>query len=518
MAEINLTDDGEENIGVPLTAASVETAKTITAAPRDAVEALRLVGVFAGLPDEQLRWFVEHAEERNLETGDILFRKGDAPDWMLVYLSGEVHLRRDENNLEGYVYIARAGDPATEVSGKLPFSRMTEISANAQAVVPTRVLMFPVTLFPEMLQRMPILAERLVWIMSDRVRETTKQDQQRDKLMALGKLSAGLAHELNNPAAAASRTADELLGMLEELRRSDLNLCRHDLKKEQRKFLADFEAAAIVGGENANNTKPLNALEMSDREDDILTWLENNQVENGWRLAPVLVESVIDVNKLENLTDQIGAVAIADVLARLGAQLSVARMASEIKTSVMRISELVTAIKEYSYMDQAAVQKVNILKGLENILLILKYKLKKKNIRVVREFAHDLPLVTAWGSELNQVWTNLIDNAIDAMPDGGELKVRAKLEPKDVLVEIRDNGAGIPIGLQSRIFEPFFTTKGVGEGTGLGLDTVARVVRQHHGNVRIESKPGETCFQIRLPLRALQNIPNEAGEVKEVGN
>ena len=175
-------------------------------------------------------------------------------------------------------------------------------------------------------------------------------------------------------------------------------------------------------------------------------------------------------------------------------------LAAEIKTSTARISELVRAIKEYSYMDQASVQDLDIHKGLENTLLILKYKLRKKNITVTRDYAETLPLIKAYGSELNQVWTNLIVNAVDAMSEGGTLKVRTKREPTDILVEIRDNGGGIPAAVRSRIFEPFFTTKPVGEGTGLGLDTVARIVRKHRGNVRFESKPGDTCFQVRLPV------------------
>jgi signal transduction histidine kinase len=188
------------------------------------------------------------------------------------------------------------------------------------------------------------------------------------------------------------------------------------------------------------------------------------------------------------------------VLARINAQLAAAKLAREIKTGTARISELVGAIKEYSYMDQASVQEVDIHKALENTLLILKYKLRKKDITVTRDYAESLPLIKAYGSELNQVWTNLIVNAVDAMSEGGKLKVRTKREPTDILVEIRDNGVGIPASARSRIFEPFFTTKTVGEGTGLGLDTVARIVRKHRGNVRFESKPGDTCFQVRLPL------------------
>ncbi|MGH9943657.1 MAG: sensor histidine kinase, partial [Pyrinomonadaceae bacterium] len=192
---------------------------------------------------------------------------------------------------------------------------------------------------------------------------------------------------------------------------------------------------------------------------------------------------------------------LADVLARVAAQLATARLVGDIRASASRISELVGAIKEYSYMDQAPVQEVDLHRGLENTLLILKHKLKGKSINVVRNYASDLPRVTAHGSELNQVWTNLIDNAADAMSEGGRLVVKTRREPSDVLVEIRDDGpSGIPPELQARIFEPFFTTKQVGEGTGLGLDAVARIIRKHHGHVRVQSKPGDTCFQVRLPF------------------
>ena len=193
------------------------------------------------------------------------------------------------------------------------------------------------------------------------------------------------------------------------------------------------------------------------------------------------------------------------MLARVNAQLAAAKLASEIKAGTARISELVGAIKEYSYMDQASVQEVDVHKALESTLLILKYKLRKKSILLTREYAEALPRIKAYGSELNQVWTNLIVNAVDAMPEGGTLKVRTKRGPTDILVEIRDNGSGIPKDLRSRIFEPFFTTKPVGEGTGLGLDTVARIVRKHRGNIRFESKPGDTCFQVRLPLGEVFN-------------
>jgi len=463
----------------------------------ECVGVLRQISVFADLPQDQLEWFIENSDELEFNAGEMVFRKGDSPDWMIIFLEGEVQVRSDDHNLDDFVYIARAGDPMSEISGKLPFSRMKETEINGRAVLYTRILRFPSHLFPELILRMPLLAERLVWRMVDRVREVTRTDERRDKLMALGKLSAGLAHELNNPASAARRTSDELMRTLEELRLADLDLCRHGLTIAQRKMLADFEHQAIT----AETRVTINALELNDLEDTITDWLEVHSIDESWRLSPILAEANLTIEKLDEIYRQIPADSLKDVLTRFVLQISAAKSANEIKNSVTRISELVGAIKEYSYMDQAAVQKIDLHQGLDNTLLILKYKLKKKKIEIVREYDKTLPLITAHGSMLNQVWTNLIDNAIDAMPEiGGRLKIRTRLEPDDILVEIRDNGAGIPPEVQPHIFEPFYTTKAVNEGTGLGLDAVSRIVSKHRGDIRFQTKPGDTCFEVRLPL------------------
>lgn len=464
--------------------------------PPDKIEALRLVHVFSDLPDDQLQWFADHSEDERYAAGDVLFSKGDNPDEMVIFLEGEMHAYWDEKDHD-QVYIARAGEPSREVTGMLPFSRMTAYQVTGRAATDVRLFRFPASLFPELMQRSPVLMQRLVGILSDRVRETTTLDQQQDKLMALGKLSAGLAHELNNPAAGATRAANDLIEVLKQLRAADMRLCSHDLTDEQQASIGAFETRAI---DHSASAEQLNSLDQSDREDQVSEWLESQGVEEPWRLSANLVEAGMDSKALGQLLGEIPPTAIVDVLARVNCQLAAAKLASEIKTATTRISELVRAIKEYSYMDQASVQNLDVHKGLENTLIILKYKLRKKDITVTRDYAESLPPIKAYGSELNQVWTNLIVNAVDAMSEGGKLKVRTKREPTDILVEIRDNGVGIPADVRSRIFEPFFTTKPVGDGTGLGLDTVARIVRKHRGNIRFESKPGDTCFQVRLPI------------------
>src|ERR1041384_4780048 len=315
----------------------IEAKVATTSSPPDTVEALRRVHVFADLPDEQLRWFADNSEDLRFAPGDVMFHKGDPADWMVVYLEGEAHAYWDENDHD-VVYIARAGDQATEVSGMLPFSRMTEFTVTGYAVTDVRALRFPVTLFPEMLHRMPLLVQRLVGIMSDRVREATTLDQQQDKLMALGKLSAGLAHELNNPAAGATRAANDLIVTLAELRAADFRLCRHDLTTEQESAIRSFETNAL---EHTATAAQMNSLEQSDREELVTAWLEEHGIEDAWKLSGNLVEAGIDAADLEQLSGEIEANAFADVLARVNAQLAAAKLASEIKTSTARISELV---------------------------------------------------------------------------------------------------------------------------------------------------------------------------------
>src|SRR5215510_10140091 len=330
---------------------SIDAIVAVNSSPPDKVEALRRVHVFADLPDDQLQWFADNSVEHRFTAGEALFRKGDPADRMVVYLEGEAHAYWDQADHD-IVYIARAGERSTEVTGMLPFSRMTEFTVTGYAVTDVRLLWFPVSLFPEMMHRMPVLTQRLVGILSDRVRESTTIDQQQDKLMALGKLSAGLAHELNNPAAGATRAANDLIETLKELRAADMRLCSHELTHDQQESIDAFEKKAI---DHTATAQQLNSLDQSDREDEVSEWLDVHGIAEGWKLSANLVEAGMDSAALEHLLGEIPASATADVLARVNSQLAAAKLASEIKTATTRISELVGAIKEYSYMDQASV-------------------------------------------------------------------------------------------------------------------------------------------------------------------
>jgi signal transduction histidine kinase len=365
---------------------------------------------------------------------------------------------------------------------------------SGRAVSDGRVLRFPALLFPQLVQKMPELATRLVGLMSDRIREATRFEQQRDRLAALGKLSAGLAHELNNPASAAKRASSQLRDLLKRIRDASHDLGRRDLTAAQKAEIEKLESSLMQ-----MDGQPPDPLTTSDLEDQIDSLLRSHGQNDLWQLAAELARRNFKPETLENLFETLDAETVRAALVRISASVEIAGLLNEIESSTGRISDLVKAIKEYTFMDQSPVQNVDIVKTLENTLTILNHKLKK-GVSVQRDYQRVPLLVNSFGSELSQVWTNIIDNAIDSMGGKGELRVRTYRQDECVVVEIGDNGPGIPPEVQPRIFEPFFTTKGVGEGTGLGLDTVQRIIKKHRGSIQVHSKPGDTRFQVWLPL------------------
>jgi signal transduction histidine kinase len=444
---------------------------------------------FAGLPEDQILWFLSQSQELHLKAGDVYARQGDPADAMFVILEGRFQWRGELGG-ETVIFDSRLYD----VTGVLPFSRMTQFTVTGTAVTDGRILRFPSALFPELIQRMPELARRLVGLMSDRIRETTRVEQQRDRLAALGKLSAGLAHELNNPASAAKRATSQLRDALRRIKDASHELGRRDLTPAQRQEIEKLESSFTLRDE-----PPPDALTISDLEEQIDSMLRSHGQPDLWQLAAELAQRGIQGTALDPLFQALDATTARAALVRIAASIEIANLLKEIESSTGRISDLVGAIKEYTYMDQSPVQNVDIVKSLETTLTILNHKLKR-GVVVRRDYQRVPLLVNSFGSELNQVWTNLIDNAIDAMSGQGELRVRTYRQDGCVVVEIDDNGPGISPEIRPHIFEPFFTTKGVGEGTGLGLDTVQRIVRKHRGSIQVTSQPGDTRFQVWLPL------------------
>jgi signal transduction histidine kinase len=458
---------------------------------------LLLVPAFADLPDDQIAWFISQAQEVRYKAGDTYVRQGTPADAMFVILEGQLELHGEMGG-EAVTFSMKAGD----VTGTLPFSRMKQFMVNGRAVTDSRVLRFPAALFPDLVQKMPELAKRLVGLMADRIRETTRIEQQRDRLAALGKLSAGLAHELNNPASAAKRATSQLRDILKKIKDASLELGRRDLTSAQKAEIEKLETSFIQRDE-----PPPDALAVSDLEERVDSLLRSHGQNDLWQLAADLARKNIKPEALESLFAVLDAGTARAALVRIAASVEIANLLNEIESSTSRISDLVRAIKEYTYMDQAPVQNVDIVKSLETTLTILNHKLKR-GVAVQRDYQRIPLLVNSFSSELNQVWTNLIDNSIDAMGGKGELRVRTYRDNGCVVVEIGDNGPGISPEVEPHIFEPFFTTKGVGEGTGLGLDTVQRIVKKHRGNIQVTSQPGDTRFQVWLPL-AEASVPAE---------
>jgi signal transduction histidine kinase len=457
------------------------------------VSQLRQLPIFADLPDDQIVWFISQSQELALEPDEVYVNAGDPADTMFIILDGQLQIRGE---LAGglVTIVSKPGD----VTGALPFSRMKQFPLTGRALTNSRLLRFPASQFPTLVQKMPELTSRLVGLMSDRVREATRIEQQRDRLAALGKLSAGLAHELNNPASAAKRAASQLRASLKQIKNASHELGRRDLTAAQKTEIEKLENSLIQ-----NDVPPPDVLTISSLEDQLDAVLRSHGQNDLWQLSADLARKGAKPALLESLFASLDPDTARAALVRICTSLEIAGLLSEIESSTSRISDLVGAIKEYTFMDQAPVQNVDVIKSLETTLTILNHKLKH-GVEVDRDYQPIPLLVDSFGSELNQVWTNIIDNAIDAMHGTGKLRVRTYRDDSCVVVEIGDNGPGISADIQPHIFEPFFTTKGVGEGSGLGLDTVQRIVKKHKGNIQVSSKPGDTRFQIFLPLAATQ--------------
>jgi signal transduction histidine kinase len=470
------------------------------------VAALRKVEGLDGLSEPEYLWLTHNGVEHKVGPDTLVFHEGETPIYMNILLRGEIHVRRNTSgNLS--LFIARVG----QLSGILPYSRMKGYGGNGYSVGDVWSLDIPREKFPEMLDAIPSMGQRCVSVMLNRVREVTRIEMQAEKLTALGKLAANLAHELNNPASAAQRSAASLFGEIRDygdgkqklgaaLAKEGRYAEYQDWVQRTRERMAGFKSRAIL---------PDNPLDLSDREEFFRQWLEGHGVPEPWVIASVVAESPMTLAHLEELAALVSPEALAISATAFASSLRVERMAETVVNSTVRIFDLISAIKDYSYMDQAPIQEIDLAQSLDTTLTMFNSRLE--HVSVEREYRPGVPEISAYGSELNQVWTELIQNALDALsassPDGtprGILRLKTSQLGEMVTVEVWNDGPGIPAEIVSRIFEPFFTTKPPGDGLGLGLDSVNRIVSKHNGFVTVESRPGATCFQVRLPIERAQ--------------
>jgi len=452
---------------------------------------LRKVSAFADLEDDDLQWLAERADFRTFEPDDVLIEEGDATLEMIALIDGEIAWRQEQGTSDGLVIGQRGGG----ITGLLPHSRMTHTPVTLRAVSRTRTAHFPKACFPAMLERMPVLQVRLASIMVDRSREFTRHGEQREKLISLGKLSAGLAHELNNPTAAIQQRAEVLRHRIDGISAMALGTLHPATAAALR-----ARVRAAVGTKVGGPSPVLDALERSDAEEALASWLDIRGLPEAWAAAGTFVTAGLSPADLERLMTDVPEDAVAASLAWLEADLAMRQLVDDIADASRRVVDLIGAVKAYSNMDRAPRSRdIDLHEGIRSTLTMMGHKLREKDVVLRTEFGTDTPHVTGNPGELNQVWTNLLDNAIDAVATGGEITVRTSGEAGHAVVQVRDNGTGVPEEIKRRIFEPFFTTKDVGQGTGLGLDVVRRIVERHLGQVNVDSEPGCTCFVVRLP-------------------
>lgn len=446
--------------------------------------------LLAEAPADERAWLIEHGHIERYAVGDVIVPKGVPSPNLFIIFEGHVVIRVDRGAGSHKIHEWR-GD---EISGAIPYSRGAIPPGDVVVEEPTEVFMIPKALFPELVRECPVVTGILVHVMLDRAREFTSSDLRDEKLISLGKLAAGLAHELNNPASAVIRSSKSLSDALTDAEHAARQLARTNLSETEFAAIESMRVRCVSSQGSAH----LSAMERADREEAISDWLADHSVQSDSVTA--LVDTGVSLDALDNLASTINTGALDATIEWIASCCAVRALSAEIEMAATRIYDLVAAVKGFSYMDHApAAEPVDVRKGISDTLTMLNSKTRSKSVNVSVHFPDDLRPAHAVGAELNQVWMNLLDNALDAVPEGGHVDVKAENERGIVVVSITDDGPGIPEENQKRIFEPFFTTKGVGKGTGLGLDVTRRLLQRHDGGISVESIPGKTEFQVRLP-------------------
>ncbi len=462
------------------------------------LEDLRKVRIFSDFSDETLQWLLDHGEGRLYDENDAVFEKGADADFLIAMTSGRLQIFQDmDGKRKPFATI-----PEGEVTGLLPYSRMKKANGYGVVLKPIRAYVLHRDYFSELEHHYPDVIQALISLMADRVKMASTAEFQQEKLLALGKLSAGLAHELNNPASAIKRTAAALREHIDHAYQALKDITDNPPSPDQISRLMELlkkdKQAVPVG---------VSMVQRQRIEEDIADWLEDHGLEDGLEFSENFMEMGIFPQKLDQIAEVFDEESLPDMLCWLNSTLGSQRLIRDIEDAAARISALVDSVKTYSHMDRAPDREdFDIHTGILSTLTMLGHEFRANNIEVERLFSPDLPKVNGMVNELNQVWTNLLDNAIDATPKGGMITVSTREEGGFAVVDISDTGSGIPADIQSRIFEPFFTTKKTGQGSGLGLDIVRKIIYNHGGEIQLVSKSGSTVFSVYLPLNKPESL------------
>ncbi len=448
----------------------------------------RIVGA---VPESEIAWVAGHAALRRLGAGDVLTSKDSQVEGLHIVLDGHLTIHVDRGTGRRKIMEWRGGD----VTGLMPYSRLISPPGDVVAEQPTEIVTVYRAEMSGLIRECHELTAKLVQVMVDRARHFTSSYLHDEKLVSIGKLAAGLAHELNNPAAAIARSAGSLPVAIRNVDAASRAIGAAGFTREAVALLEQVRERCVAGTPQSI----LSPLQQEAREDSIARWLKARGIDLA--AAEALAETDVTLEMLQGVTTSIKDEALTAAVRWIAATCATQRLASEIQEAATRISHLVNAIKGFTEMDRESVSEpVDVGRGLANTLTVLRAKAKGKSVGMIVNVEETLPAVNGFGGELNQVWANLIDNALDAVRDGGRVEVKATRERDSVVVRVIDNGSGVPAEIRDRIFDPFFTTKPIGEGTGLGLDIVRRLVQRHNGQIELDSRPGFTEFRVTLPI------------------
>ena len=457
---------------------------------------LKHVVALSDLPDDQLQWLIDHSEYFEFSDGEIIAKYGEPAEVMWIGLEGKVSFYMYINGKQVHYFTFENGNASGGVGGLLPYSRMKTYPGYSYAMGNVKLLKLNKKHFPELEVMNPDFIQRLIGYMTERARVFATTQLQHEKVSALGNLAAGIAHEMNNPAAAISAIADELKRRLNR----NFTLTKDLLESNIAAGHLDHIQKMVEGKTDFDGHHKLSTLDKMAMEEEMEDWLADKGISEK-EIAETFSESGFTIDELEAIFNDLGSDSFPRIMPWLENLISSRKIINDLAEASGRISNLVGSIKSHVHMDKTSdLQTTNIHKDIENTLTLLGFKLRAKNISIEKKFCNNLKDIYAFVGELNQVWTNLIDNAVFAMEENGVLTIETTCDERNVTVCIQDNGAGIPQDIQSRIFEPFFTTKKVGDGSGMGLDIVSRIIKSHQGNIRVESSPGNTRFIVDIPI------------------